>query len=48
MAFSAFNGRARRQIIVDDKGALDCVIRARVQVALLRGLGREDILWETL
>lgn len=44
---SAFNIE-QGQIIVDDKGALDCVIRARVQVALLRGLGREDILWETL
>ncbi|KUQ86418.1 citrate lyase acyl carrier protein [Enterobacter genomosp. O] len=30
-------------IVVDDKGALDCVIRARVQAALLRGTAREDI-----
>lgn len=35
-------------IVVDDKGALDCVIRARVQAALLRGTAREDITWETL
>ncbi|VTM13805.1 Citrate lyase gamma chain [Raoultella terrigena] len=35
-------------IVVDDKGALDCVIRARMQAALLRGMGREDIVWETL
>jgi len=35
-------------IVVDDKGALDCVIRARVQAALLRGMAREDITWETL
>ena len=35
-------------IVVDDKGALDCVIRARVQAALLRGSAREDIVWETL
>ncbi|MCK6903488.1 citrate lyase acyl carrier protein [Enterobacter pseudoroggenkampii] len=35
-------------IVVDDKGALDCVIRARVQAALLRGMVREDITWETL
>lgn len=35
-------------IVVDDKGALDCVIRARMQVALLRGMAREDIVWETL
>lgn len=36
------------QIIIDDKGALDCVIRARVQAALLRGTAREDIAWEML
>jgi citrate lyase subunit gamma (acyl carrier protein) len=35
-------------IVVDDKGALDCVIRARMQAALLRGMAREDIVWETL
>lgn len=28
------------QIIIDDKGALDCVIRARIQAALLRGSAR--------
>lgn len=44
---SAFNIE-QGQIIIDDKGALDCVIRARVQAALLRGTGREDIAWETL
>lgn len=44
---SAFNIK-QGQIIIDDKGALDCVIRARVQAALLRGTGREDIAWETL
>ncbi|HCJ6522916.1 TPA: citrate lyase acyl carrier protein [Enterobacter cloacae] len=44
---SAFN-LEQGQIIIDDKGALDCVIRARVQAALLRGTGREDIAWETL
>ncbi|EOZ7622197.1 citrate lyase acyl carrier protein [Enterobacter mori] len=35
-------------VVIDDKGALDCVIRARVQAALLRGMAREDITWETL
>lgn len=35
-------------IVVDDKGALDCVIRARMHAALLRGMAREDIVWETL
>lgn len=44
---SAFNIE-QGQIIIDDKGALDCVIRARVQAALLRGTAREDITWETL
>lgn len=44
---SAFNIE-QGQIIIDDKGALDCVIRARVQTALLRGTAREDIAWETL
>lgn len=44
---SAFNIE-QGQIIIDDKGALDCVIRARVQAALLRGTAGEDIEWETL
>ncbi|WJV55567.1 citrate lyase acyl carrier protein [Prodigiosinella aquatilis] len=35
-------------IIVDDKGALDCVIRARVQSAVLRGADEEQIDWEKL
>ena len=35
-------------VVIDDKGALDCVIRARVQAVLLRGMAREDIAWETL
>ncbi|QBC02603.1 citrate lyase acyl carrier protein [Enterobacter cloacae] len=43
-AFSINQG----QIIIDDKGALDCVIRARVQAALLRGTAREEISWEKL
>lgn len=36
------------QIIVEDKGALDCVIRARMQVAILRGTDSKEILWEKL
>ncbi|HEO9145878.1 MULTISPECIES: citrate lyase acyl carrier protein [Enterobacter] len=44
---SAF-GINQGQIIIDDKGALDCVIRARVQAALLRGTAREEISWEKL
>lgn len=44
---SAF-GINQGQIVIDDKGALDCVIRARVQAALLRGTEREEISWEKL
>ncbi|OSM97101.1 MULTISPECIES: citrate lyase acyl carrier protein [Lonsdalea] len=35
-------------IIVEDKGALDCVIRARVQSAVLRGADARQIEWEKL
>jgi len=35
-------------IIIEDKGALDCIIRARVQTAVLRGCGSEDLNWEKL
>ncbi|MEQ9842702.1 citrate lyase acyl carrier protein [Pectobacterium brasiliense] len=35
-------------IIVDDKGALDCVIRARVQSAVLRAADGQQIEWERL
>ncbi|MEI7261474.1 citrate lyase acyl carrier protein [Pectobacterium carotovorum] len=35
-------------IIVDDKGALDCVIRARVQSAVLRAADGQPIEWEKL
>ncbi|MFP1722339.1 citrate lyase acyl carrier protein [Lonsdalea quercina] len=35
-------------IIVEDKGALDCVIRARVQSAVLRGADAQQIEWEKL
>ncbi|MDQ1211201.1 citrate lyase acyl carrier protein [Pantoea anthophila] len=36
------------EIIIEDKGALDCVIRARLQAAILRGAERTDIVWEKL
>lgn len=36
------------QIIVEDKGALDCVIRARMQAAILRGTASNEIAWEKL
>ncbi|MBF7995351.1 citrate lyase acyl carrier protein [Rahnella laticis] len=35
-------------LIIEDKGALDCVIRARVQSAVLRAAQEENIHWETL
>ncbi|PWC10436.1 citrate lyase acyl carrier protein [Brenneria roseae subsp. americana] len=35
-------------IIVDDKGALDCVIRARVQSAVLRAADVQQVEWEKL
>lgn len=35
-------------IIIDDKGALDCVIRARLQSALLRAADEQQIPWEKL
>ncbi|MCX8957878.1 citrate lyase acyl carrier protein [Erwinia psidii] len=38
----------RGLIIIDDKGALDCVIRARLQSALLRASDEQTIHWEKL
>lgn len=35
-------------IMIDDKGALDCVIRARLQSALLRAAEVKDIDWGKL
>jgi len=35
-------------IIIEDKGALDCAIRARVQTAVLRGAESEELNWEQL
>ncbi|MGC6342629.1 citrate lyase acyl carrier protein [Bisgaard Taxon 45] len=40
-------GITQVQIIVEDKGALDCVLRARLKTALLRA-SDEPIQWETL
>lgn len=37
------------QVVVEDKGALDCTLRARVQAACLRGSGSpDDIDWGAL
>jgi citrate lyase subunit gamma (acyl carrier protein) len=35
-------------IVIEDKGVLDCVIRARVQAAVLRGFGSEELNWGNL
>jgi len=35
-------------IVVEDKGALDCVIRARVQAAVLRACESKELEWEHL
>jgi citrate lyase subunit gamma (acyl carrier protein) len=35
-------------VIVNDKGALDCVIRARVQAAVMRASERDEIVWSNV
>jgi len=35
-------------IVIEDKGALDCVIRARVQAAVLRAAGSAELDWRKL
>ena len=35
-------------ITIEDKGALDCAIRARLQTAVLRGAGNPPIDWEKM
>ncbi|HEY2905594.1 MAG TPA: citrate lyase acyl carrier protein, partial [Vicinamibacterales bacterium] len=35
-------------ILIEDKGALDCVIRARVQAAVLRAAGADGFPWKAL
>jgi citrate lyase subunit gamma (acyl carrier protein) len=35
-------------IVIEDKGALDCVIRARVQAAVLRGCEASELDWRRL
>ena len=41
-------GVNKGSIVVDDKGALDCVIKARVQASVLRGAGSDELDWEKL
>jgi len=35
-------------IKINDKGALDCVIKARVQAAVIRATAANDIVWGTI
>ena len=39
---------SRGRIVVEDKGALDCVLRARVQAAVTRAAGMPDLDWSAL
>ena len=41
-------GISQGVVIVEDKGALDCTIRARLQAALLRGGEVEGLDWRIL
>jgi citrate lyase subunit gamma (acyl carrier protein) len=41
-------GVARGVIEIEDKGALDCAIRARIQAAVLRGAECRELDWSKL
>jgi citrate lyase subunit gamma (acyl carrier protein) len=41
-------GVTQGKIVIEDKGALDCAIRARVEAAVLRGAECEDLDWRAL
>lgn len=41
-------GLVSGQIVIEDKGALDCAVRARVQAAVLRGAAVEQPDWSKL
>ncbi|MFM2486358.1 citrate lyase acyl carrier protein [Celerinatantimonas yamalensis] len=41
-------GVSQGLIVIEDKGALDCVIRARVQSAILRGANCNELEWGKL
>jgi len=36
------------QVIIDDKGALDCILQARVQAAVLRAADSNSVPWSKL
>lgn len=41
-------GLVSGQVVIEDKGALDCAIRARVQTAILRGAAVDQLDWSKL
>ncbi len=41
-------GVTEGQVVLQDKGALDCTIRARVQAAVLRGCPGHRVDWRSL
>jgi citrate lyase subunit gamma (acyl carrier protein) len=41
-------GVSQGQVVIEDKGALDCTIRARVQAAVLRGCESAELNWRVL
>ena len=41
-------GLVSGQVVIEDKGALDCAIRARVQAAILRGGAIQELDWSKL
>lgn len=41
-------GVSKGSVAIEDKGALDCVIKARVQASVLRGAGSDELDWEKL
>lgn len=38
-------GVERAHVVIDDKGALECVLRARVQAAVMRAAEQAEIQW---
>jgi len=41
-------GVENAKVLVRDRSALDCTVRARVLTACLRAAGREDIPWQSI
>ena len=41
-------GVKQANVVVDDKGALECVLRARVQAAALRAAQQSQLQWSQL